>query len=885
MKSTFASPASATSGLQGYDLEGAAAEPVFGSKTLYVSRPLKNADDLIAWATEQGFSSTLEADDIHVTIAFSRSLVDWDALTPDAIDLLIAPDNGRTVKALGDKGAVVLTFDSPMLSARFRAIVAAGASWDFPEYQAHVTITYAAPQELSLKAIDPYSGVLLFGPELFAELDDKWTDNVSEVEAAKGADLDRKETPMAKSALSMFIPLTKVDAEKRLVYGIATAEKVDRENEICDYESTKPLYEAWSAEISKNTDGKSLGNVRAMHGNIAAGKVTTLNFNDKDKQIEICAKIVDDGEWNKVIEGVYTGFSQGGSFQRRWKDPENAELTRFTAKPAEVSLVDLPCLPEATFDMIRGDGVIVHKHFKSVVAAQKHPDNDSVLKRAGELAKAAGKTDPAEFIEPARNELIEKLNAPAIGAEIAAVVVPPVNAEDVGIEQVWKATDGTTHKTKAAAIAHASEVAAKAAAARTTAPVTDLLKTIKAELDKRALPLAGLLAKLATPAVREAAGVSEADVALLAGFEKSVADDARASMAFPPLGEGDAVSPELKAAIGQAVELIRKAPTATDLAKADYTAEQRKAMATSGAAMKDGSFPIATKADLENAITLQGKSKNPASAKRHIIRRAKALKATDSLPADWPGSTKTAKADKLAKMAGDELKKYASLYGLANIVQLLASIESAEESLEYASWDGGSVTVSKEVQDRFGSVVVELGDIAAEILDALVSAMRSEEYTEAMALAAPALTMIKVGARHSANDTKLLQSAHDTLSKLGAACDMGAAKEAGAGDLAKITGERDALIKEVGGLKPLLDDVLHRVKAIEAQPATTEPRRFTVVDKKAGNGGALDLGDGRGAVSEEAVLLKLASMDREQIAELMIKIAQQRPIRMAMQPG
>jgi hypothetical protein len=52
------------------------------------------------------------------------------------------------------------------------------------------------------------------------------------------------------SALRMFIPITKVDAARRLVYGLATAETEDRAGEICDYASTKPLYEKWSEEIS-----------------------------------------------------------------------------------------------------------------------------------------------------------------------------------------------------------------------------------------------------------------------------------------------------------------------------------------------------------------------------------------------------------------------------------------------------------------------------------------------------------------------------------------------------------------------------------------------------------------------------------------------------------
>ncbi len=156
------------------------------------------------------------------------------------------------------------------------------------------------------------------------------------------------------SALRMFIPITKVDAAQRLVYGLATAEVEDRAGEICDYVSTKPLYEKWSEEIAKSSGGKSLGNLRAMHGPVAAGKVTRIYFNDADKQIEICAKVIDDAEWAKVTEGVYTGFSQGGAYARRWTDEDG--LTRYTADPSEISLVDLPCLPQASFEMIKADG-------------------------------------------------------------------------------------------------------------------------------------------------------------------------------------------------------------------------------------------------------------------------------------------------------------------------------------------------------------------------------------------------------------------------------------------------------------------------------------------------------------------------------------------------
>ena len=163
------------------------------------------------------------------------------------------------------------------------------------------------------------------------------------------------------SMLELFLPLAKVDLDQRIVHGVATAEAPDRGGEICDYASTKPYFETWSAEARSASGGKSLGAVRAMHGRVAAGKITDIAFEDDEKRILVAAKIVDDDEWRKVEEGVYTGFSQGGRYVRRWPDPETG-LTRFTAEPTEISLVDLPCLPDATFEVVK-DGVVEKRAF------------------------------------------------------------------------------------------------------------------------------------------------------------------------------------------------------------------------------------------------------------------------------------------------------------------------------------------------------------------------------------------------------------------------------------------------------------------------------------------------------------------------------------------
>ena len=164
-------------------------------------------------------------------------------------------------------------------------------------------------------------------------------------------------------ALDLFLPLAKVDLDRRLVTGVATAETPDRSGEIFDYTSSKPYFEKWSAEAAAASGGKSLGAVRAMHGSVAAGKLTDIGFDDDAKRVTVCAKIVDDDEWRKVQEGVYTGFSQGGRYVKRWADP-NSGLTRYTAEPHEISLVDLPCVPDATFDVVKG-GLIEKRSFTS----------------------------------------------------------------------------------------------------------------------------------------------------------------------------------------------------------------------------------------------------------------------------------------------------------------------------------------------------------------------------------------------------------------------------------------------------------------------------------------------------------------------------------------
>ena len=184
----------------------------------------------------------------------------------------------------------------------------------------------------------------------------------------------------------VFFQLSKIDEAKRLVHGRAVQEVPDRVGEIFDYETSKPNFQAWSASQFDASLGKSNGNVRAMHKDVAAGIVIPggMTFNDAEKAIDMTAKIIDEDSWQKCLSGVFTGFSIGGKYAKKWEDAE-LKKTRYTADPSEISLVDRPCIPTATFfDIQKADGSVMQKAF----AAPKEDDAAASI----ELSK----TDPAQ---------------------------------------------------------------------------------------------------------------------------------------------------------------------------------------------------------------------------------------------------------------------------------------------------------------------------------------------------------------------------------------------------------------------------------------------------------------------------------------------------------
>lgn len=95
-----------------------------------------------------------------------------------------------------------------------------------------------------------------------------------------------------------------------------------------------------------------------------------------------------------------------------------------------------------------------------------------------------------------------------------------------------------------------------------------------------------------------------------------------------------------------------------------YTKEQRDKMAKSGAAMPDGSFPIADCDDLKNAIQAIGRASDPGKAKAHIKKRKASLGCPDvDLPDDWSVE------DTEEPAVGDTDKKTSGIIGTGSLSQ------------------------------------------------------------------------------------------------------------------------------------------------------------------------------------------------------------------------
>ena len=145
-----------------------------------------------------------------------------------------------------------------------------------------------------------------------------------------------------------------------------------------------------------------------------------------------------------------------------------------------------------------------------------------------------------------------------------------------------------------------------------------------------------------------------------------------------------------------------------------FTKDARDAAAKSGDALPDGSFPIKDKADLKNAVKAYGRASDKDAAKKHIMKRAKALGATDALPDDW-------KASKTENSAGEPLTPEAVKAMVSAAVTEAVSAFANAKPDDVAAFSN-EVTTLREQVTTFQNQITALENSNAELTQAAARA-------------------------------------------------------------------------------------------------------------------------------------------------------------------
>jgi len=144
--------------------------------------------------------------------------------------------------------------------------------------------------------------------------------------------------------ISLSVPFTKVNREKRTVSGLATLDNVDQTGDVVTAEASLKAFEGFR------------GNLREMHNSTAVGKVVSFKpetyYDPKSKEfyngVYVDAYISKGAQdtWEKVLDGTLSGFSIGGKINESDNEVNkaNGKTVRFIKDYdlIELSIVDSP---------------------------------------------------------------------------------------------------------------------------------------------------------------------------------------------------------------------------------------------------------------------------------------------------------------------------------------------------------------------------------------------------------------------------------------------------------------------------------------------------------------------------------------------------------------
>ena len=190
-----------------------------------------------------------------------------------------------------------------------------------------------------------------------------WADSISQREKKK----DKSMTTDLAHSYAQIIKQEKQDDGTLLVYGKATDDALDIDQQICDAAWLEKAMPEWF---------KTGGNIREQHSNIAAGVAKELD--SKADGHYISALVVDPVSVKKVETGVLKGFSIGIRSPRIVRDTKAANGRIIDGQIVEISLVDRPANPNAKLMLAKFDNAGTLEQVEEFVEKKEEPDYENI---------------------------------------------------------------------------------------------------------------------------------------------------------------------------------------------------------------------------------------------------------------------------------------------------------------------------------------------------------------------------------------------------------------------------------------------------------------------------------------------------------------------------
>ena len=216
---------------------------------------------------------------------------------------------------------------------------------------------------------------------------------------------------MTNNLTTAFFEIVKADKNADgtlMVYGKATDDSIDMDQQICDSTWLDSAMPEWF---------KSGGNIREQHSSIAAG--VAKEYERKKDGHYIHALVVDPASVKKVDLGVLKGFSIGIKNPRITRDEKAANGRIVDGTIVEVSLVDRPANPNCQ------------------LVLAKSIDGETGVWKVEELIEKEDAVEATPVVETPAQDVVAEEAAPA--ETPIAEIVEEDKLEEMGIEKTAKA--------------------------------------------------------------------------------------------------------------------------------------------------------------------------------------------------------------------------------------------------------------------------------------------------------------------------------------------------------------------------------------------------------------------------------------------------------------